>query len=573
MQPGAHNNLAAVLAQAGHLEKAVEAYDAAIDLAPTAAAIRYNKAVALSALGLARGAIAAFDETLALDPTYRDADQRLAAILARIDASTYLPDIDTALTRCFASSRIDYVAIARPAARQLMLKYELEHWDDLIATLDSDALLISLLRLTVNTDYRLERFLTALRRHLLLKQPRDVIPLRLTAALACQCCINEYVFAEIQTERDEHIALRAEITQAGADAPPSALLLYALYAPLYTLPHAAKLAETPEETWPSPLREVFQRTLLDPLEEWTLKSELESLSAPRDPVSMAVRDQYEANPYPRWVHIPHQTPCTAGDYLRQRFPDFDPPEFLDQPINVLIAGCGTGQHPIIAAATYQNAAITAIDLSFSSLAYAQRMTKRLDIETIGYIQADILDLDHLETQFDLIESVGVLHHMHDPAAGWSVLSRLLKPSGVFHVGLYSEGARRVIVEARDEIAALGIAPTPAGISEFRQSVLDAGEDGPFARLLDTYDFFTTSSCRDLIFHVQEHRFTLPQIKRLIDENEMRFIGFDFDDRSIAESFRAQFGEDEFANLDSWRRFEDCNPDAIEGYVFWCQKLR
>ncbi len=443
---------------------------------------------------------------------------------------------------------------------------------ELIAALDADELCLSLLRLTVNTDYRFERILTCIRRTLLLEWPRNSLPIHLTSALACQCYINEYVFCVTKTEQQKHDDLKAEICTAGADASPQMLLLYALYAPIDALPCAGLLARIPIGDWSPGIQEVAERTLFDPLEELALKSEIKTLAPPKDHVSVSVRQQYEENPYPRWVHIAEQRSGTAAAYLRRRFPSFEPPAFLERPIDVLVAGCGTGQHPAIAASTYQNARITAIDLSIRSLAYAQRMTRQLGIDSIRYLQADILDLDRLDCQFDLIESIGVLHHMRDPSAGWAVLSRLLKPGGVFNVGLYSERARQVIVRARNEIAALGIQPSPDGIRRFRENVLSAGKNSPFARLLDSYDFFTISACRDLIFHVQEHRFTLLQIESLIELHGMRFIGFDFDGDEICKSFKTQFPESALTNLKSWQQFEDKNPDALEGYVFWCQKL-
>ena len=69
----------------------------------------------------------------------------------------------------------------------------------------------------------------------------------------------------------------------------------------------------------------------------------------------------------------------------------------------------------------------------------------------------------LERRFDVIECVGVLHHMEDPVAGWRVLRRLLEPGGYMKIGLYSERARRHIVAARAFLAARGDPPTPAGI--------------------------------------------------------------------------------------------------------------
>ena len=63
----------------------------------------------------------------------------------------------------------------------------------------------------------------------------------------------------------------------------------------------------------------------------------------------------------------------------------------------------------------------AIDLSLSSLAYAKRQTEELGITSIKYMQGDILKLKKLDKQFDIIESVGVLHHMDNPMDGWTAL--------------------------------------------------------------------------------------------------------------------------------------------------------
>ena len=54
-----------------------------------------------------------------------------------------------------------------------------------------------------------------------------------------------------------------------------------------------------------------------------------------------------------------------------------------------------------------------------------RKTKELDINNIEYLQADILDLVSLNKQFDIVECVGVLHHMSDPMAGWQIITDCL----------------------------------------------------------------------------------------------------------------------------------------------------
>jgi 2-polyprenyl-3-methyl-5-hydroxy-6-metoxy-1,4-benzoquinol methylase len=184
--------------------------------------------------------------------------------------------------------------------------------------------------------------------------------------------------------------------------------------------------------------------------------------------------------------------------------------------SILIAGCGTGQQPIETASRFANCKVTAVDLSRASLAYAQRKTSELGITNIEYLQADILNLGELGQKFDIIESVGVLHHMNDPMAGLQVLVDLLKTGGLMKIGLYSKLARRHIVKTREDIALSEIGTSEAEIRQFRQSLVESHEEH-HQQLTVLGDFFSLSEVKDLLFHVQEHRFTLPQIQHCLDE--------------------------------------------------------
>ena len=104
----------------------------------------------------------------------------------------------------------------------------------------------------------------------------------------------------------------------------------------------------------------------------------------------------------------------------------------------------------------------AIDLSTASLGYAKARTGALGVTNIDYAQADILQLGSIGRTFDMIQSVGVLHHLADPWAGWRVLISLLRPGGVMFVALYSEIARRDVVAARAFIAQRGYGSSGGG---------------------------------------------------------------------------------------------------------------
>ncbi len=91
-------------------------------------------------------------------------------------------------------------------------------------------------------------------------------------------------------------------------------------------------------------------------------------------------------------------------------------------------------------------------------------------------------------------------------------------------------------------------------------------------LSKTPDFYSTSECRDLLFHVQEHRLTLGQIESFLAEFGLHFIGFELDPR-VLHQYRARFADDPSGiNLRNWARFEADNPDTFVGmYQFWIQK--
>jgi SAM-dependent methyltransferase/tetratricopeptide (TPR) repeat protein len=382
-------------------------------------------------------------------------------------------------------------------------------------------------------------------------------------ALARQCFINEYVYDQTDAESGLAIDLRDRLLQdlASGDAiAPLALAIVAAYFPLHALPMAEALLR---RDWPASVAGLLQVQLREPLEEAAERGAIATLAPIKDGVSLQVMRQYEENPYPRWTINP--LTAFAADQARGRIL---PSAERQAELEVLIAGCGTGSHAVQIAQVYPNARVLAVDISLSSLAYARRKTRELGLRNIEYAQADILELGSLDRTFDQIESVGVLHHLAEPEAGWRVLVSLLRPGGRMRIGLYSELARRFIVEARAHIAACGYRATADDIRKCRQDILGEGEK--WNMLTGMRDFYSMSGCRDLLFNVMEHRFTIPRIAAFLQENNLSFEGFEpFDDPTVLEKFHSQFaGTADENNLDQWHRFEQDHPQTFWGmYIF------
>ena len=141
-----------------------------------------------------------------------------------------------------------------------------------------------------------------------------------------------------------------------------------------------------------------------------------------------------------------------------------------------------------------------------------------------------------------------------------------------HLGFYSELARRDLVKARDFIASHGYTSTLDDIRRFRQDLALQNQSDQPQLLTDSPDFYSTSECRDLLFHVQEHLLTLGQIESFLAELGLHFIGFDLDP-AVLHEYRTRFIDDpSCTNLGNWARFEADNPDTFaEMYRLWIQK--
>ena len=351
---------------------------------------------------------------------------------------------------------------------------------------------------------------------------------------------------------------------SGAAITPLTLAVVAAYFPLHAMPMAEALLR---RDWPATVAGLLQVQLREPLEEVGERNAIATLTPVKNSVSLQVMHQYEENPYPRWTINPLN--AFAADQAQGRtIPSAERQAELD----ILIAGCGTGLHAVQVAQIYPNARVLAVDISLTSLAYARRKTRELGLRNIEYAQADILELGAIDRTFDSIESVGVLHHLAEPTAGWRVLVSLLRPGGRMRIGLYSNLARRVIAEARAHIAARGYHATADDIRRCRQDIIREAER--WKMLIGAKDFYSMSGCRDLLFNVMEHRFTIPEIAAFLNDNDLSFLGFEpFDDPTVIEKFHKQFpGAADEANLDQWHRFEADHPETFWGmYIFMVGK--
>ena len=557
--PGAHNNLGALLLLHGRLAEA---------LATAVHGLRTDEAAGLKSTFVM--ALRSLDPAaIKLDPDViqllvralrepwcrpRDLSAAAGAILLRTPA----------MARC-----VELVSHAGPARLNEMFSAA-----DL-ATLGAEGLFEALLSTSPVTTVAVERILTAVRRAALHDIATGTLEgddrwLPLVAALGQQGFINEYVFDVTEEESTQLDRLRDDVagTIARNEAvAPIRLAILAGYLPLHSIPGAEQLAAQP---WSGAMAALVAQQVVDHRDELTIRSTIERLTAIEDGVSEKVRAQYEENPYPRWSRVLAETQALPVDaYIGMRFPGAPYKPLGNRGLDVLVAGCGTGQHAIQRAQQLKSANVLAIDLSLSSLSYAIRKTRELGLTNLRYAQGDILALES-DNMFDVIDSSGVLHHLKDPLTGWRRLAGLLRPGGLMHIGLYSSTARRDINAARAYLAEQGRGFSVPEVRRLRAEFAGRAPGDELHNVTQFSDFFSMSECRDLLFHVQEHQFSIPQISDFLRENGFTFLGFETPART---GYLRRFPGDRAAtDLVNWTAFEAENPSTFaQMYQFWLQK--
>jgi SAM-dependent methyltransferase len=402
-----------------------------------------------------------------------------------------------------------------------------------------------------------EEFLVALRARLLDEaESTDFMPL--VAALATYCFGTRYIFPVTDLEQKKAAALR---TQLESDAIGRAwqTCVYACYAPLYGLKNAVPIADALASV-PN-VSDVVRGQVFDYLALQEMADQIPTITKIEAGVSAAVRNQYEEFPYPLWKGKPGKvTDEGAGAPLKKKG------------ARILVAGCGTGSEAAQAAVVFPESIILGVDLSRTSLAYGAMKAREFGLSNIEFAQGDILNLGSINRSFDGIFSGGVLHHMEDPVKGWKVLTGLLSPGGLMRISLYSETARRNIVKVHDIIRKGGYAHTAEGMKAFRQDSARLLPWEIFHDIARAEDYYQLAMYRDMLFHVQEHRFDLLKIRDVMAGLGLTFLKMSVPPAVIAQ-FRTAYADDpEGKKLENWHDFEKNNPDAFIGmYQFWCQK--
>lgn len=249
-------------------------------------------------------------------------------------------------------------------------------------------------------------------------------------------------------------------------------------------------------------------------------------------VSAAVASLYNTYPFPpeplldepppgynwRWQWLAAYSFCTGRK----------PP--TDQ-IRILDAGCGTGVGTEYLAHLNPQAEIVAVDLSAGALQVAQERCQKSGATNVEFQHLSLYDIAQVPGQFDLINCVGVLHHLPDPIRGIQALAPKLAPGGLMHIFVYGELGRWEIRLMQQAIALLqgpDRGDYTAGVELGRQIFASLPETNRIRKR--EQERWSLENQRDACFadmylHPQEVDYTIDTLFELIDASGLKFLGF------------------------------------------------
>ncbi|WP_414544052.1 class I SAM-dependent methyltransferase [Nostoc sp. CCY0012] len=249
-------------------------------------------------------------------------------------------------------------------------------------------------------------------------------------------------------------------------------------------------------------------------------------------VSTAVANLYNTYPFPpeplldapppgynwRWNWLAAHNFCTG---LKPK----------KQDIRILDAGCGTGVGTEYLVHLNPQASVVGIDLSAGALAVAKERCQRSGANRVEFHHLSLYDVEQLPGEFDLINCVGVLHHLPDPIRGIQALAKKLAPGGLMHIFVYGELGRWEIQLMQKAIALLQgdkKGDYRDGVQVGRKLFSSLPEKNRIVKRekeLWSLENHKDECFADMYVHPQEIDYNIETLFALIDASELEFIGF------------------------------------------------
>lgn len=146
---------------------------------------------------------------------------------------------------------------------------------------------------------------------------------------------------------------------------------------------------------------------------------------------------YQATPFNLAASLDRQRELVCNsNQIKSDLPDLDNLLSSGKVVSVLDLGCGVGWLSCTLKKYYPSLQVTGLDFSSRSLSFAKDMANSLKLN-VDFIERDILGLEKELGYFDLIISLGVLHHLNSIDEGIQAATKVMNPKASYlYLGLY-----------------------------------------------------------------------------------------------------------------------------------------
>lgn len=250
-----------------------------------------------------------------------------------------------------------------------------------------------------------------------------------------------------------------------------------------------------------------------------------------------------------------------------------------QDIRILDAGCGTGVGTEYLVHLNSQASVVGIDLSAGALDVARERCRRSGANRVEFHHLSLYDANQVEGEFDLINCVGVLHHLPDPIRGIQTLATKLAPGGLMHIFVYAELGRWEIQLMQKALALLQgekRGDYRDGVQLGRQIFASLPENNRLVKREKerwSLENQRDANFADMYVHPQEIDYNIETLFELIDASGLEFIGFSNPrywqlERLLGESSELIGRAEGLSDRERYRLIELLDPEAVTHYEFF-----
>ena len=250
-----------------------------------------------------------------------------------------------------------------------------------------------------------------------------------------------------------------------------------------------------------------------------------------------------------------------------------------QDIRILDAGCGTGVGTEYLVHLNPEASVVGMDLSATALSIASERCRRSGASRVEFHHLSLYNASQLAGEFDLINCVGVLHHLPDPIRGIQSVAAKLAPGGLMHIFVYAELGRWEIQLMQKAIALLQgnqRGDYHNGVQLGRQLFSALPEDNRLVKREKerwSLENMRDANFADMYVHPQEIDYNIDTLFELIDASGLEFIGFSNPrywqlERLIGKNPELMERAKGLSDRQQYRLIELLDPEAVTHYEFF-----